>query len=220
MSSKLKADLRREPPRKTPVGEPWNHHEIVVNFDGILRSCGVSSLTVRRRMTIGMITAIGWRQNGWEYNFNGLKTGKSWSGPWYTRNAIEEDKDGDVYIIEGDTWRAYDSWSDSVAGWFKVVDQPWRTARALLEDDTVSDGDWWAQMGVDGWYTAKTDPVAWGNSIGRRVKKELAAATPQELEQAAMIDVGATPGPFAQKTLAVAVVVCAVALLAYWALKR
>ena len=145
---------------------------------------------LKRKMTMNMITGAGWVQSLWCYNAFAVKRG-SWSGYWYGATTQEDDGTGNFYTIEGGKkgaqWRAFTSWQEAVDDYINRIDTHSRYAPAknLFWDESVSVGKWWAVMRSRGYATDTTkDDEAYADSIDRKVCRELASATPEELKHA------------------------------------
>lgn len=170
----------RVPAVKTPWAPAWAHAEICVNMDRILRAAGVTSETVRRRMTAHAIVASGWRQAVWCYNAWGVKTGKSWAGDYYEMTTLEDDGTGSLYVVPNDAWRAFPSWDAAVRDYEKRINvnsSRYGEAARILPDPNVPDSEFWAALGRGGYYTDTQNmtPSKFG-SLCARVSKELESA--------------------------------------------
>lgn len=163
---------------RTPWGTPQDHTELCRNMNAILASCGVTSATVRRRMTAHAIVASGWAQKVWCHNAWGVKTGKSWSGDYYLMTTQEDDGSGTLYTVPNDAWRAFAGWQAAVDD-FRARISPtssrYAKAHAALVSEQVSDEEYWKQLGLAGYYTDTTNmtPGKFG-SLCDRVAKETA----------------------------------------------
>lgn len=170
-------------PWATPAPKPMlpHHHEVVVNMDRILRAAGVEEEHVRRRLTAHSIIACGWRQEKC-YNYNAwkCKLGSGWSGDWFVADTIEE-KDGEEVPELGTKWRSYPSYESALADYRVWHMSRYAAAKAALLDEDRPDRDFCQGLKDGGYFTAQSgvDVLA---SICARVKKEMAAATPEELE--------------------------------------
>jgi hypothetical protein len=210
-------------PVLTRWATPWDHHGICVGMDGILRACGVDAEHVRRRMTAHAIVASGWRQAVWHHNAWGVKTGKSWTGDWYAMTTQEDDGSGNLYTVPNDAWRAFPNWRGAVADYQRRISPTssrYAAAHAALVDPVAPDAAFWETLGAGGYYTdTQAMTPAKFASVCARVRNEVAAATPAEIDAAARVDVGTgfadmpAPSP-AGVGLLVAVVVGIVLLLA------
>ena len=187
MSDKL--DLTKQVrPVKTPFGEPWNHREIVLRMDSLLRRIGISRTGERVRMTANAIFASGWKQNVWWFNAWGVKRG-SWKGNWYTMKTLEARKDGSYYAVDNATWRAFDGWRQAVEDFQGRISPDsgragYREAYEHLVDETspveLADAAYWDALGAGGYYTDKKFKGANFASLCARVRSELESATREE----------------------------------------
>lgn len=151
--------MAKVPATLTRWGTPQDHTAICRNMNAILASCGVASAVVRRRMTAHAIVASGWKQNCWCHNAWGVKTGKSWTGDWYTMTTYEDDGTGTLYVVPNDAWRAFATWAEAVADFQKRISPSssrYADAYAALVDESRSDSDYWAELGEAGYYTDTT----------------------------------------------------------------
>lgn len=178
----------------TRWAEPWDHHLICVNFEAILRLCGVGSAVVRRRLTAHAIVASGWRQNVWCYNPWGVKTGASWTGDWYEKNTQEDDGTGTLYEVPNAAWRAFPNWSAAVRDQLERISPAsgrYAKAHAALISESRPDSDYWRELGIAGYYTDTTNmtPEKFA-SVCDRVEAEVSSATDAEKKAANAIVVG------------------------------
>lgn len=175
----------------TPWALPWDHRKIILNFDGVLRNCGVKSAVVRRRMTINAVTASGWKQNCFCYNAFGVQLG-GWRGDYFVTNTFEYE-DGVKVHIEKQPWRAFDNFFHAVSDWLSRMQnyERYEVAWKHIADESVTDGEWWVMMGKGGYYTAPLNE-SWGDSLGKRIEKTLAEAKPGDFDEGLAIDVGNT----------------------------
>ena len=147
-------------PLKTNWATPGNHKEICSNMNAILLENGVESPRVRERMIAHAIVASGWRQSVWNYNAWGVQAG-SWGGLWFTMNTIEEDVDGDAYLVRDASWRAFTGWDAAVEDYFNRIrpdsKRPsYRKAyKMLMSPDTKMDAEFWSALGEGNYYTAQ-----------------------------------------------------------------
>jgi flagellum-specific peptidoglycan hydrolase FlgJ len=182
------------PAVKTAWATAWDHHAIVVNFDGILRACAVFGDHVRRRLTAHAIVASGWRQAVWNHNPWGVKAGSSWAGDWYEMNTQEDDGTGQLYDVPNDAWRSFPNWAAAVrdqSARISPSSSRYKLAHAALVDASRPDSDYWAELGRAGYYTDTTNmtPSKFG-SLCSRVNLELETATEEERTSAERIPVG------------------------------
>jgi flagellum-specific peptidoglycan hydrolase FlgJ len=147
-------------------------------MDSILVSCGILEPHVRRRMTAHAIVASGWRQNCWNHNAWGVKTGSSWAGDFYTMDTKEDDGTGHLYDVPNDAWRSFASWREAVADFLKRISassKRYGAAAAALVDPARPDEDYWAELGRAGYYTDTTNMTAQKfGSLCDRVASEVA----------------------------------------------
>ena len=170
---------------------PKHHLEVCVNMDGILRSCGVRSATVRRRMTINAIEACGWKQKCWNFNAFGVQNNRK-VGNWYVMASEEEEKDGTMKPTPDQPWKAFNNWLQAVKDYFSrihVGSKKYGKAASMIVDDSVSDGEWWQEQSIN-YNTTSKEKVKYANSIGAMIKKHLAAATQEQKDFALSIPTG------------------------------
>lgn len=147
-------------PMLTPWGEPWNHDEIVLNMDGILREAGVDSLTARSRMTAHAIIASGWKQSVFHYNAWGVKRG-SWDGPWFQKSTTEMNRLGFLTTDYEAQWRAFDGWEQAIEDYLERINRKSqrpsyrKAARFLFDKDFRSDDDYWQALSEGNYYTGQ-----------------------------------------------------------------
>jgi len=152
-------DLRVEP-IATPWGEAWNHDEIVLNMDQILREAGVESRTTRSRMTAHAIIASGWKQNVFHHNAWGVKRG-SWSGHWFQKGTTEMNDLGFLTTVDDAKWRAFDGWRQAVDDYLSRITREShrpayrKAARFLHDKDYRSDDDYWKALSEGNYYTGQ-----------------------------------------------------------------
>jgi hypothetical protein len=151
----------RVDPVPTPWGEAWNHDEIVLNMDRILREAGVESLTARSRMTAHAIIASGWKQSVFHHNAWGVKRG-SWDGPWFQKSTTEMTRLGFLTTDYEAQWRAFDSWAHAIDDYLSRISRESRrpsyrkAARFLFDKDFRSDDDYWQALSEGNYYTGQT----------------------------------------------------------------
>jgi hypothetical protein len=176
-------------PVKTPWGEAQNHSQIVLRMEALLTRYGIVTSDMRHRMTAHAIFASGWKQNVWHFNAWGVKRG-SWKGDWYTMNTQEADASGAYYDVPGEGWRAFTSWKESITDFLNRISptssrEGYRNAyEHLVQTGQAHDAEYWAALGVGGYYTDKAfKPEDFANLVNR-VRIELAAATPAQIAEA------------------------------------
>ena len=169
-------------PKSTPIGEAWNHRQLVTRYDALLRRLSVGPPNFVNILIAHSLVAVGWRQNIWWYNAWGAQVGK-WTGNWYTKRTKEE-ADGVEYEVPNQRWRAFKDWRQATqdtlerigpTSWNAAYTAAWRIAF-----DGGSAADYWEQLGVGGYYTSTAFTPAKFQSLHDRVVSELAAATPEE----------------------------------------
>lgn len=167
------------PAKRTPWAAPGDHHAIVVNMDRILRNAGVLEEHVRRRITAHAIVASGWRQAVWNHNVWGVKTGKSWTGDYYTMTTQEE-IGGKMVTIPDDAWRSFPSFVAAIhdfQGRISASSGRYGQSHKALIDPARPDSDYWAELGKAHYYTDTqnmTPPKF--QSLCNRVRRELGQA--------------------------------------------
>jgi flagellum-specific peptidoglycan hydrolase FlgJ len=58
-------------------------------------------------------------------NLFGIKTGKSWKGPWLEMQTLEYDSNGEPYILR-QKWRAYSSYEECIRDYLNIINtKPW-----------------------------------------------------------------------------------------------
>jgi len=189
---------------KTPWGEAENTRELVLNMDALLRRYGIVNADQRARMTAHALFASGWKQKIWHFNAWGVKRG-SWPGDYYQMNTQEADDAGNLYSVPGAEWRAFTSWKEAIDDFLTRISptaerEGYRQASAhLVMEGPEHDAQYWDALGAGGYYTDKKFKGENFASLAKRVRTELAAATPEQVTSAeafAMtnIDAGAPRG--------------------------
>jgi hypothetical protein len=189
---------------KTPWGEANNHQELVLNMDALLKRYGIVNVDQRVRMIAHAIMASGWKQKIWHFNAWGVKKG-SWKGDYYIMGTQEADDAGDLYSVPKAEWRAFTSWAQAIDDFLTRISptserEGYRQASAhLVMEGPEHDGQYWDALGAGGYYTDKKFKGEQFASIAKRVRTELAAATPEQVSSAhafaaANIDAGASRG--------------------------
>jgi hypothetical protein len=151
-------DALRVEPVLTPWGEPWNHDQLIVNMDRILREHGVESRNARARMTAHAIVASGWRQSVFNHNAWGVKQG-SWEGPWFLKSTNEVDYLGYDQVEYDTRWRSFESWGAAIDDYRERIsrgsERPSyrRAARFLADRDNRADADFWRALSEGNYYT-------------------------------------------------------------------
>lgn len=176
--------------KKTQWGEPWNHHEIALRMDALLQRCGVDDPDERVRMTAHAVIASGWRQNVWWYNAWGVKRGK-WPGDYYQRDTKEENKDGELYDVPGEQWRAFGGWCDAVEDFRgRIAPESYRRGYEQAYQHLVAgpgrehDAGYWEALGNGGYYTDTKFTPAKFAKLCDRIRRELASAKPEAFANA------------------------------------
>ena len=167
--------IHKVPLVKTPWAQAQNHDEIIVNGHRLILGAGIAEPGQVLKALVHMIWACGWRQACYNYNTHKIKVGSWWDGPVFTKGTEEQLPDGTVYFVPNETWRSYDSYTDGIHDYLRLLDRPhMKQAKAAFYNPLASVGDFAQALEDSGYWTAKdADESAIFESMARRVLSTL-----------------------------------------------